>query len=136
MAIETRVNDSQRQAGSLPPRAFLPLREPGCCESDDRHRSLVLTQLDGTTEGFPLTWLYRWRWRKHPTHEVLMLTLTEHEVTIQGEHLDRILEHLRDNHGLHLRIKDNRYLSVQGKHTLRISSITIEPNAKPPAELK
>ena len=59
--------------------------DPGCCQSDDRHRTLVLTQLDGSTEGFPLTWLYRWQWRKELGHEVLTLTLTEHRSPSTGD---------------------------------------------------
>jgi hypothetical protein len=133
MAIKSRHSASPESAASnFPASELLPLYDPGCCQSDDRHRSLVLTQLDGTTEGFPLTWLYRWRWCQHPTHEVLTLTLTEHEITIHGQHLDAILEHLRNNHGLHLRIRDERYFSFRGKDEPRISSITIQPNAQPP----
>lgn len=104
--------------------------DPGCCHSDDRHRTLVLTQLDGSTEGFPLTWLYRWQWRKELGHEVLTLTLTEHQVTIHGRHLDRIMEHLRNNHGLHLQIKDERYFSMVKRDVIRISTITVQPNAQ------
>ena len=107
--------------------------DPGCCHSDDRHRTLVLTQLDGSTEGFPLTWLYRWQWRKELGHEVLTLTLTEHQVTIHGRHLDRIMEHLRNNHGLHLQIKDERYFSMTGKDPIRISTITIQSHSQLPA---
>ena len=103
--------------------------DPGCCQSDDRHRTLVLTQLDGTTEGFPLTWLYRWQWRKELGHEVLTLTLTEHQVTVHGRHLDRIMEHLRNNHGLHLQIKDERYFNMVKRDVIRISTITVQPNA-------
>ena len=107
-----------------------PSLDLGCCQSDDRHRTLVLTQLDGTTEGFPLTWLYRWQWRKELGHEVLTLTLTEHKVTIHGRHLDRIMEHLRNNHGLHLQIKDERYFNLVKRDVIRISTITVQPNAQ------
>ena len=135
MALKSRHSASSEPATSDPLRDFPRPYDPGCCDSSDRHRSLVLTQLDGTTEGFPLTWLYRWRWRKLPDREVLTLTLTEHEVTIDGEHLDRILEHLQDNHGLHLKIRDDRYFTLRGKNELRISTIKIQPNAKPSTEL-
>ena len=107
-----------------------PSLDLGCCQSDDRHRTLVLTQLDGTTEGFPLTWLYRWQWRKELGHEVLTLTLTEHKVTIHGRHLDRIMEHLSNNHGLHLQIKDERYFNLVKRDVIRISAITVQPNAQ------
>jgi len=86
---------------------FLPSSEPGCCTSEDDHRCLILTQLDGTIEGFPLTWLYRWQWRSSATHELLILTLTEHEVTIHGKHLDKVAKLLSDGKGLHLQIKDD-----------------------------
>jgi len=109
-----------------------PSLDPGCCQSDDRHRTLVLTQLDGTTEGFPLTWLYRWQWRKELGHEVLTLTLTEHQVTIHGRHLDRIMEHLRNNHGLHLQIKDERYFNLVKRDLIRISTIAIQPHSQLP----
>ena len=133
MALKTRLDDTPPpDASHLPLREFPAPFDPGCCHSDDRHRSLVLTQLDGTTEGFPLTWLYRWQWRKQPTHEILTLTLTEHEVTIHGEHLDRIMEPLRNNHGLHLIIKDDRYFSIYGNDVIRISAIKIKPNAQVP----
>jgi hypothetical protein len=116
--------------GSPNERSLLP--DPGCCQSDDRHRTLVLTQIDGTTEGFPLTWLYRWQWRKELGHEVLTLTLTEHQVTIHGRNLDRIMEHLRNNHGLHLQIKDERYFSMAKRDVIRVSTITIQPHSQLP----
>lgn len=128
MAIKTRTTDTSNSADSrLALRDFPPPYDPGCCQSDDRHRSLILTQLDGTTDGFPLSWLYRWQWRQQATDEVLTLTLTDHEVTLHGVHLDRILEHLRNHHGLNLCIKDERYYSIYGDTALRISSITIKP---------
>lgn len=112
------------------PRDLPAPYDPGCCQSDDRHHSLILTQPDGTTDGFPLSWLYRWQWRRQATDEVLTLTLTEHEVTLCGVHLDRILEHLRRHHGLHLCTKDERYYSLYGQEALRISSITIKPHSR------
>jgi hypothetical protein len=126
MAIEDYPNSARAPGAS----------DPGCCQSDDRHRTLVLTQLDGTTDGFPLTWLYRWQWRKTPSHEVLTLTLTEHEVILHGKNLDRIMEHLRYLHGLHLKIKDDRYFSLHGHDPIRISTITIKAHAqRPPNDL-
>ena len=58
------------------------------------------------------------------------MSLTEHEVTLRGVHLDRILEHLRKLHGLHLCTKDERYYSIYGPEALRISSITIKPHSR------
>jgi hypothetical protein len=130
MAIDFYPGTGPTSAARSPSSEHSPSLDPGCCQSDDRHRTLVLTQLDGTTEGFPLTWLYRWQWRKELGHEVLTLTLTEHKVTIHGRHLDRIMEHLRNNHGLHLQIKDERYFNLVKRDVIRISTITVEPNAQ------
>ena len=109
---------------------FLPSSEPGCCTSEDDHRCLILTQLDGTLEGFPLTWLYRWQWRSSATHELLILTLTEHEVTIDGQHLDKVAKLLSDGKGLHLQIKDARYQSLMRPYEILITTITVQPNSK------
>ena len=132
MAIDFHPGTGPTSATPGSPSERSPSPDPGCCQPDDRHRTLVLTQLDGTTEGFPLTWLYRWQWRKELGHEVLTLTLTEHQVTIHGRHLDRIMEHLRNNHGLHLQIKDERYFSIVKRDVIRISTITIQPHSQLP----
>ncbi len=109
---------------------FLTSSEPGCCTSEDNHRCLILTQLNGAAEGFPLTWLYRWQWRSSATHELLILTLTEHEVTIHGKHLDKVAKLLSDGKGLHLQIKDARYQSLMRPHEILITTITVQPNSK------
>ena len=132
MAIDFYPGTGPTSAARSPSSEHSPSLDPGCCQSDDRHHTLVLTQLDGTTEGFPLTWLYRWQWRKELGHEVLTLTLTEHKVTIHGRHLDRIMEHLRNNHGLHLQIKDERYFNLVKRDVIRISTIAIQPHSQLP----
>ena len=130
MAIDYYPGTSPSSADGGSPSGLSASFDPGCCQSDDRHRTLILTQLDGTTEGFPLTWLYRWQWRKEPSHEVLTITLTEHQVILHGKHLDRIMEHLRNNHGLHLQIKDERYFNLVKRDVIRISTVTVQPNAQ------
>jgi hypothetical protein len=109
---------------------FLSSSETSCCTSEDNHRSLILTQLDGATEGFPLTWLYRWQWRSSAGNEQLIVTLTEHEVTIHGKHLDGVAELLRNGQGLHLRVKDDRYQSLMRATEILISAITVLPNSR------
>jgi hypothetical protein len=112
------------------PRFLSDLSEPGCFTGSDSHRSLVLTPRDADTEGFPLTWLYRWRWQTLPTHELLTLTLTEHEVTIQGLNFGLVVEHLTTGKGFHLKVQDDRYDSLRSPKATRITSITIQPHAK------
>jgi hypothetical protein len=109
---------------------FLPDAEPGCCTSEDNHRCLILTQLDGTVEGFPLTWLYRWQWQPTALSERLIVSLTDHEVTVRGKHLDRVAELLGNGKGLRLQIKDTRYQSLLRPTEILITTITIQPNAK------
>jgi hypothetical protein len=106
--------------------------EPECCQVNDRHRTLVLTQLDGSVVSFPLTWIYRWQRPRDATHEVLTVALTEHQVTVHGHHLDRVSDQLCNLRGLHLYAKDNRYLSVTSKDSIRISAITITPHPRSP----
>ena len=126
MALKPKLLDTAE--ANLP--RFLPSSEPGCCTSEDNHRSLILTQLNGYQEGFPLTWLYRWRWKQSATHEQLTITLTEHEVTIHGKHLDNVAELLSNGKGLHLRIKDTRYQSLMRPTEILITTITIQPISK------
>ena len=112
------------------PDGSLPSPEPGCCTGIENGRCLILTQANGATEGFPLTWLYRWQWQKQTTDELLILTLTEHEVTIQGKNLEPITEPLSKSTGLHLRVKEDRYQSLLQPHATLITHITIRPNTK------
>jgi hypothetical protein len=93
-------------------------------------RCLILTQANGATEGFPLTWLYRWQWKKQTTDELLILTLTEHEVMIDGKNLELITEPLSKSTGLHLRVKEDRYQSLLQPDANLITHITIKPHAK------
>lgn len=112
------------------PDASRPSPEPGCCTVIENGRCLILTQANGATEGFPLTWLYRWQWKKQTTDELLILTLTEHEVTIQGKNLELITEPLSKSTGLHLRVKEDRYQSLLQPDANLITDIEIKPNTK------
>jgi hypothetical protein len=129
MAIDMYPNDPA--SAPRPARSNFPVKqpalipEPDCCQVNDRCQSLVLTQANGTTEGFPLTWLYRWRWEETAGRETLILTLTEHEVVVKGKRLERILEALEHQHGVHLRIKDDRYHSLNPGR-IHISTITVQ----------
>jgi hypothetical protein len=107
--------------------------EADCCTNDEHHRCLILTLADGTTEGFPLTWLYHWEWITQGTHERLVITLTEHKATIRGKNLSRTIEALSKGTGLHLRVKDERYQSVLRTNALLITHITVQPHTKYPA---
>jgi hypothetical protein len=127
MALKPKLSDESER---YPSRVLSPTPEPGCCTSEDHHRCLILTQLNGAAEGFPLTWLYRWQWKQSATHELLILTLTEHEVTIHGKHLDGVAELLSNGKGLHLRIKDTRYQSLMRPTEILITAITIQPISK------
>ena len=110
--------------------AINPSLEPSCCTVIENGRSLILTQANGATEGFPLTWLYRWQWKKQTTDELLILTLTEHEVMIHGKNLELITESLSKSTGLHLRAKEDRYQSLVQPDANLITHIVIKPNTK------
>ena len=112
------------------PDTVSPSPEPGCCTVIENGHSLILTQANGATEGFPLTWLYRWQWKKQTTDELLILTLTEHEVMIHGKNLELITEPLSKSTGLHLRVKEDLYQSLLQPDANPITQITIKPNAK------
>ena len=104
--------------------------EADCFTTAESSRSLVFTQADGATEGFPLTWLYRWQWKKHTAHEVLILTLTEHEVAIHGKKLTGIIEPLIKGIGLHLTVKEERYQGLLMPYETLITQIEIQPHEK------
>jgi hypothetical protein len=110
------------------PDAGYPTPEPGCCTVIENGRCLILTQTNGATVGFPLTWLYRWEWKKQTPDELLILTLTEHEVMIHGKNLELISEPLSKSTGLHLRVKEDRYQSLLQPDAILITRITIGPN--------
>ena len=123
MSLKPKLSDESER---YPNRVPSPTPEPGCCTSEDNHRCLILTQLNGAAEGFPLTWLYRWQWKQSATQELLILTLTEHEVTIHGKHLENVAELLSNGKGLHLRIKDSRYQSLMRPTEILITTITTQ----------
>jgi hypothetical protein len=104
--------------------------EADCCTNDEHHRCLILTQADGASEGFPLTWLYHWEWMTRGTHEQLVITLTDHEATIRGKNLSRIIEALSKGTGLHLRVRDERYQSLVRTNALLITHITVQPHTR------
>ncbi len=112
------------------PDAVNPNPDPGCCTVIENGRCLILTLANGATEGFPLTWLYRWQWKKQTTDELLILTLTEHEVMIHGKNLELITEPLSKSTGLHLRVKEDRYQSLLQPDAKLITHITIKPTTK------
>ena len=131
MAIESYPEPPPPRSPSNFPSPKLSLsREPGCFTTADDNRSLLLTQLDGTTDGFPLTWIYRWQWRQHANHESLIITLSEHEIEICGKNLHATEEYLSKGRGIHFRVKDDRYLKLQGNHLTQISSINVKPTVQ------
>lgn len=90
---------------------------------------LVFTLADGATVGFPLSWLYRFDYRKNQAGEQFSLHLTEHRVTIQGKGLVILEDRLKDGAGFHLSELPDRYLSIRRSDKAQIDHITIEPTA-------
>ena len=88
---------------------------------------LVFTLADGATAGFPLSWLYRFDYRKDQAGERFSLHLTEHRVTVQGKGLAILEERLKDGAGFHLSELPDRYLSIKRSDKAHIDHITIEP---------
>lgn len=123
------------ESDANPSHLLSAIPEPGCFTGSESHRSLVLTPWDAGTEGFPLTWLYRWQWKIQATHELLTITLTEHEVTVSGLNLGLAVEYLTSGKGFHFRVKDDRYQSLLGRNEIRITSITIQPHSRNPPSL-
>ena len=93
---------------------------------DSRHL-LLFTQADGTTTGFPITWLYQVRRETRAGQDRLTIFLTEHRVTLEGRMMDRLLDQLRIGEGFHASERPERYASIQRSEDAYISKITIEP---------
>ena len=110
------------------PDTLKPSAEPGCCTAIEDGRCLLLTQTNGASDGFPLTWLYHWQWSSRAEDERLVLTLTEHRVTIHGRNLGLITEKLSQGTGLHLKVKGERYQGLLQSGQTLITEITIEPS--------
>lgn len=98
-----------------------------CCTEIEHGKSLLLTQANGATDGFPLTWLYRWQWNEQLTDERIVITLTEHEILIQGKNLDPITALLAKGTGLHLRTVDERYHASISPNAALITQLTVKP---------
>lgn len=101
------------------------------CYTEIEHgKSILLTQANGGIDGFPLTWLYRWQWNEQPTGEQIVITLTEHEVLIQGKNLEPITTLLTKGTGLHLRMIDERYQSMLSPNATLITKLTVKSLTK------
>ena len=90
---------------------------------------LVFTLADGTTTGFPLSWLYCFDYRKDEAGERFLLHLTDHRVTVQGKGLMTLEDHLKNGEGFHLSELPDRYLSIRRSDKANIDHIAIEPMA-------
>ena len=95
---------------------------------------LIFTQADASTIGFPLSWLYRFEYRKDGRGDKLTLQLTEHLVTVTGRMMSIVLWQLQQGEGFHLSEVPERYQGLQRNADAHIASITIEPVTKPPHE--
>jgi hypothetical protein len=92
---------------------------------------LIFTKADASTIGFPLSWLYRFDYRKDGHGEVLTLHLTEHLVTVVGRMLGMAVGQLQQGEGFHLSEVPERYQGLQRNQDVHVASITIEPMTKP-----
>lgn len=90
---------------------------------------LVFTLADGATTGFPLSWLYRFDYRKDEAGERFLLHLTDHRVTVQGKGLVTLEDRLKNGEGFHISELPDRYLSIRRSDKAHIDHITIEPTA-------
>ncbi len=114
-----------------------PGREPMPPSRLERHHFqecrglLMFTQADGTTVGFPLSWLYQFDYRKDERGETFVLHLTEHVVTVTGRTLGVLEDQLKKGEGFHVSEPAERYASIQRNEQAQIASITIEPLVKP-----
>ena len=95
---------------------------------------LIFTLADASTTGFPLSWLYRFDYRKDGREEKLTLHLTEHRVTVVGRMLNMAVGQLQQGEGFHLSEVAERYQGLQWNENAHIASITIEPVIKPTHE--
>lgn len=104
---------------------------PVRCYTEIEHgKSILLTQTNGAIDGFPLTWLYRWQWSEQTTGEQIVITLTEHEILIQGKNLEPITALLTKGTGLHLRMIDERYQTMLSPNATLITKLTVKSLAK------
>lgn len=92
---------------------------------------LIFTRADGSTIGFPLSWLYRFDYRKDGREEKLTLHLTEHLVTVVGRMLGMAVGQLQQGEGFHLSEVPERYKGLQRNEDAHIATITIAPVTKP-----
>lgn len=97
------------------------------CTEIEHGKSILLTQANGAIDGFPLTWLYRWQWNEQTTGEQIVITLTEHEILIQGNNLEPITALLTKGTGLHLRMIDERYQTMLSPNATLITKLTVKP---------
>ena len=95
-----------------------------------RRNMLIFTQADASTIGFPLSWLYRFDYRKDGCEETLTLHLTEHLVTVVGRMLGMAVGQLQQGEGFHLSEVPERYKGLQRHEDAHVASITIEPVIK------
>lgn len=101
-----------------------------CYTEIEHSKSILLTEANGAIDGFPLTWLYRWQWNEQTTGEQIVITLTEHEILIQGKNLEPITALLTKGTGLHLRMIDERYQTMLSPNATLITQLTVKPLTK------
>ena len=95
---------------------------------------LAFTRADGRTTGFPLSWLYRFDYRKDEGDEQFTLLLTEHRVTITGLGLGALEDQLKKGEGFHVMELPERYTGIQRNEKAHVTSIAIEAVTKPNPE--
>lgn len=106
-----------------------PLPGPECYEP--LRGAIVLVKANGTTTGFPLTWLYQWHLKPASvSSDTLTLFLTDHQVTVEGQCLAPLGELLEQNAGFRLTERTERYRSLKEIKEIYISNIFIRPNQK------
>ncbi len=95
---------------------------------------LEFTLADGTTCGFPLSWLYRYEHVPEEDGERLVLQFAEHRVTIRGQPLDQLQRCLHNGEGFHVYETPQRYLTIKREAKSFIESILIELLNRTPTE--